>query len=158
VIPPIKAVWPEPGDVIRLRYINKEEFFMRRPYDLSYLYDPEIYAVNRLPAVSDHDCYRTLEEAEAETTSLSLCLNGEWQFFYTENPAECPENFWQPEFDRSQWAQIKVPGHIQLQGYGTPHYTNVPYPWDGHERLTPPAFSLTTKYASSKQSLPVFFI
>lgn len=113
---------------------------MRRPYDLSYLYDPEIFAVNRLPAVSDHDCYRTLEEAEAETSSLSFCLNGEWQFFYTENPAECPKNFWQPEFDRSQWAQIKVPGHIQLQGYGTPHYTNIPYPWDGHERLTPPAF------------------
>ena len=113
---------------------------MRRPYDLSYLYDPEIFAMNRLPAVSDHDCYRSLAEAEAQQTSLVSCLNGTWQFFYTENPTECPENFWQPDFDRTAWAEIKVPGHIQLQGYGTPHYTNIPYPWDGHERLTPPAF------------------
>ena len=111
-----------------------------RPYDLSYLYDPETVAVNRLPAVSDHDCYRSLAEAGAEQSSLQLCLNGQWQFFYTENPAECPENFWHPGFDRSGWAQIRVPGHIQLQGYGTPQYVNVQYPWDGHERLTPPAF------------------
>ena len=111
-----------------------------RPYDLSYLYDPETFAVNRLPAVSDHDCYRNLEEANAGTSSLHLCLNGDWQFFYTENPADCPENFWQPDFDRLSWAQIKVPGHIQLQGYGTPQYVNVQYPWDGHERLEPPAF------------------
>ena len=111
-----------------------------RPYDLSYLYDPETFAVNRLPAVSDHDCYRNLEEAQKDASSLHLCLNGDWQFFYTENPADCPENFWQPAFNRENWAQIKVPGHIQLQGYGTPQYVNVQYPWDGHERLTPPAF------------------
>lgn len=111
-----------------------------RPYDPSYIYDPETFAVNRLPAVSDHDCYRTLEEACADQSSLHVCLNGDWQFFYTENPADCPDNFWQPDFDRSSWGQIKVPGHIQLQGYGTPQYVNVQYPWDGHERLTPPEF------------------
>ena len=111
-----------------------------RPYDPSYIYDPETFAVNRLPAVSDHDCYRTLEEACADQSSLHVCLNGDWQFFYTENPADCPDNFWLPDFDRSSWGQIKVPGHIQLQGYGTPQYVNVQYPWDGHERLTPPEF------------------
>ncbi len=111
-----------------------------RPYDLSFLYEPETVAVNRLPAVSDHDCYRSLAEAEAEQSSLHLCLNGQWQFFYTENPAECPADFWQPDFDRSGWAQIQVPGHIQLQGYGTPQYVNVQYPWDGQEQLTPPHF------------------
>ncbi len=109
-------------------------------YDLRYLYDPEIVSVNRLPAVSDHDCYRSIQEAQAEESSLRLCLNGSWQFFYTENPADCPENFWSPSFDRTGWAPINVPGHIQLQGYGTPQYVNVQYPWDGYERLEPPSF------------------
>ena len=31
-----------------------------------------------------------------------------------------------------------VPGHIQLQGYGRPQYTNVAYPWEGRESLVPP--------------------
>ncbi|MBE5800762.1 MAG: DUF4981 domain-containing protein [Clostridiales bacterium] len=107
-------------------------------YDKSYLTNPEIFAVGRLPAFSDHDCYRTIEEAVAESTSLKSCLNGRWQFFYAETPEMCPDGFEQPAYDRSGWDEINVPGHIQMQGYGVPQYTNVPYPWDGHERLNPP--------------------
>ena len=36
------------------------------------------------------------------------------------------------------WAEINVPGHIQLQGYGKPQYINVAYPWEGVEQLLPP--------------------
>lgn len=109
-------------------------------YDLSCLYKPEVVQVNRLPAVSDHDCYRSIAEAEAQETSLSTLLNGSWKFAYAERIGDCPEGFFATDYDCSAWAEINVPGHIQLQGYGVPQYVNVQYPWDGHERLTPPQF------------------
>lgn len=111
-----------------------------RDYDPSYLSDPGIVAVNRLPAVSDHDCYRTLAEAEADATSLVSNLGGTWRFWYTEDLDQVPLGFWKPDFDRTNWSDIRVPGHIQLQGWGIPQYINVPYPWEGKERLKPPQF------------------
>ena len=107
-------------------------------YDLAYLYDPRTVAVGRLAAHSDHDIYRTLHEADAEHTSLKLLLNGEWQFAYAERPEERPVGFEQPDYDRSGWDTLQVPGHIQLQGYGFPQYVNTQYPWDGHEAIRPP--------------------
>ncbi len=109
-------------------------------YDLSCLYKPEVVQINRLPAVSDHDCYRSTAEADAQKSGLTALLNGTWKFAYAERIEDCPEGFYAADYDHSAWAEIAVPGHIQLQGYGTPQYVNVQYPWDGHERLMPPQF------------------
>ncbi len=35
------------------------------------------------------------------------------------------------------WEQIRVPAHIQMEGYDAPHYTNCAYPWDGKETVRP---------------------
>ena len=35
------------------------------------------------------------------------------------------------------WDDIRVPGHIQLQGYDRPQYANVQHPWDGLEDIWP---------------------
>lgn len=107
-------------------------------YDLDVLTDPAVFAVNRLPAVSDHDVYASAEEAAANAGSLRISLNGQWRFYYAERIDERPVGFYSPGFDCSAWDEIRVPGHIQLQGYGRPQYVNTQYPWDGHERLRPP--------------------
>ncbi|MGL5702721.1 MAG: glycoside hydrolase family 2 protein, partial [Cetobacterium sp.] len=39
--------------------------------------------------------------------------------------------------DSPNWSKIKVPGHMELQGYGEPQYVNTMYPWDGRENLEP---------------------
>ena len=104
------------------------------------LRDPKIVQVNRLPAVSDHDCYRSCEEAQKQESSLTCLLNGCWKFAYAERMEDCPVGFFADGYDTADWDEISVPGHIQLQGYGTPQYVNVQYPWDGHESLLPPAF------------------
>ena len=108
-------------------------------YDLAALYDPEIFAIGRLPAHSDHDIYRTAEEARVHASSLHRSLSGQWKFRYSENPANRPLNFFEEGYDVSAWDEIPVPGHIQMNGYGHPQYVNVQYPWDGHEALVPPA-------------------
>ncbi|UNK19578.1 beta-galactosidase subunit alpha [Paenibacillus sp. N3/727] len=56
-------------------------------------------------------------------------LNGMWKFHYAEEPEAAPEAFYQEDFDVSDWEDIPVPGHWQLQGYGSPHYTDLYYPF-----------------------------
>ncbi len=45
--------------------------------------------------------------------------------------------FYNTEFNDANWNDIQVPGHIQLQGFDNPHYTDVTYPWDGHDVVKP---------------------
>lgn len=107
---------------------------------ISWLTDVSIFAVNRLPAHSDHRYYETIEEAAAEAPmAMRHLLNGSWKFSYAVKPADRPEHFHQVDYDVNAWKDIEVPGHIQLQGYGKPQYVNTMYPWDGHNDIRPPA-------------------
>ena len=106
--------------------------------ELRWLSDPTVFAVNRLDAHSDHLCCRTLDEAESGLTSLRQSLDGAWRFAWSANPAARPADFWQPDADLSGFGTIRVPGHIELQGYGQLQYTNTLYPWDGRSCLRPP--------------------
>ena len=56
-------------------------------------------------------------------------LNGPWKFQLAGNPQARPEGFVQPTFDVSQWGEIPVPSNWQLNGHGTPLYTNIEYPF-----------------------------
>eukprot|EP00670_Eutreptiella_braarudii_P012525 CAMPEP_0174340542 /NCGR_PEP_ID=MMETSP0810-20121108/24733_1 /TAXON_ID=73025 ORGANISM="Eutreptiella gymnastica-like, Strain CCMP1594" /NCGR_SAMPLE_ID=MMETSP0810 /ASSEMBLY_ACC=CAM_ASM_000659 /LENGTH=136 /DNA_ID=CAMNT_0015461717 /DNA_START=266 /DNA_END=673 /DNA_ORIENTATION=+ len=51
----------------------------------------------------------------------------EWRFQLFEGPDECPPGFWNA--DPHTWDRIVVPGNWEMQGHGTPIYTNVTYPW-----------------------------
>lgn len=56
-------------------------------------------------------------------------LNGAWKFHWVPKPAERPLDFWQTGFDDSAWKTIPVPANVEIEGYGIPIYTNIPYPW-----------------------------
>ena len=85
-------------------------------YDLSWLENPEIVAVGRMKAVSDHDIYLNAEELSTGKSSLHACLSGRWRFQYAPDLTTLPEGFWKADFDASGWDEIAVPGHMQLQG------------------------------------------
>ncbi len=106
---------------------------------IDWLSDVNVFAVNRLPAHSDHTYYETVEEAKnGAAMKLRYSLNGNWKFAYSINPTLRPEKFYQLDYDCGSWGDITVPGHIQLQGYGKPQYVNTMYPWDGHNEIRPP--------------------
>ncbi|TYS62285.1 DUF4981 domain-containing protein [Bacillus infantis] len=106
---------------------------------LNWLSDVSVFAVNRLPAHSDHKYYKTLEEARAGASmSMRHSLNGSWKFNYSVNPDMRPAEFYKEKFSCDGWDFINVPGHIQLQGYGKPQYANTMYPWDGLADIRPP--------------------
>ncbi|MFB9328209.1 glycoside hydrolase family 2 TIM barrel-domain containing protein [Paenibacillus aurantiacus] len=103
--------------------------------------NPDLFALNRLPAHAALMPYETVEEAiqgDRRTSSSYLSLNGKWKFSFASNPAARITGFEQDVFDCSAWADIQVPGHWQLQGYDYPQYTNIRYPWEGTEDLKPP--------------------
>lgn len=54
-------------------------------------------------------------------------LNGKWKFHYSHKPADRPQDFYKTDYDTSSWAEINVPGNWEMQGYGTPIYTNTTY-------------------------------
>ena len=98
---------------------------------LQWLTDPRVFAVNRLPAHSDH----TWQAGEAPTRQS---LDGAWAFTYSPDPASRPAEFYRPDADLSAFGSIQVPGHIEMQGYGQIQYINTMYPWDGRSALRPP--------------------
>lgn len=106
-------------------------------FDYNWVADPRFFAVNRLPAHSSHRFYATSEEMNTRCSSFRYSLNGLWHFSYAKNDALAPKGFEAPSFDCKSWDTIRVPGHIQMQGYDKPQYANVQYPWSGRETLHP---------------------
>ncbi len=96
-----------------------------------WLTNPEVFAVNRRTAHSDHKCFD-------KNGTLCQSLNGTWKFSYAENPERRKRDFYLLESTEEEFDEIQVPGHIQLQGYGRPQYVNMMYPWDGVETVVPP--------------------
>ncbi len=52
-------------------------------------------------------------------------LNGMWKFKWVETPSQVPQDFWQPDFDVTEWDEITVPSNWQMEGYGHPKFRNV---------------------------------
>lgn len=50
-------------------------------------------------------------------------------FFTSDAPALSLDGTWDFRLDEGDWGTITVPGHWQLQGHGSPAYTNVRYPF-----------------------------
>jgi len=57
-----------------------------------------------------------------------LRLDGRWRFRLSPR-ATGDDAFTDPGYDDSAWADLPVPSHWQLHGYGAPAYTNIRYPF-----------------------------
>ena len=66
---------------------------------------------------------------ERTNSSRYLLLNGNWKFNWVKQPSERPVNFYKTSYDVSEWEEIPVPSNWEMQGYGTPIYTNQNYPF-----------------------------
>ena len=64
-------------------------------------------------------------------------LNGLWKFHYARNYGSAIPGFESMDYDCRSWEDIRVPAHIQMEGYDVPQYANTQYPWEGHEEIIP---------------------
>ncbi|AHC16111.1 Beta-galactosidase [Salinispira pacifica] len=105
--------------------------------------DPEITGINRLemrPDISWHPDLETALARDPMDRVREIDLNGEWDFLHFNNPDEAlsflsahpaEKHDRSPETGETPaWHNIRVPGNWTLQGWDSPHYTNVRMPFD----------------------------
>ncbi|MEK0209467.1 glycoside hydrolase family 2 TIM barrel-domain containing protein [Bifidobacterium mongoliense] len=104
-----------------------------------WLTDPTIFAVNRVPAHSEHRYYAHMPQGD-ERSDLRQSLDGEWrvEVVQASDIDFHEEPFVAENFDDSAFERIQVPGHLQTAGLMNHKYVNIQYPWDGHENPLEP--------------------
>ena len=86
--------------------------------------NPAVLGINKLPY------HATLQlPSKWKACKESISLDGQWLFRWSRNPEERPIDFYRNDYDVSSWDKITVPGNWQTQGYGTPIYININYPF-----------------------------
>jgi len=94
--------------------------------------NPRVFSRNETPA------HATLTPSPDEATALRLdpaaspwrrSLNGEWRFHFLPGRDGAPEGFHEEAFDDAGWDAIRVPSNWQVEGWGTPIYTNIRHPF-----------------------------
>ena len=108
-----------------------------KTFDYSLVKDSQYFKDGRMDAHSDHTYYRDGEEAQEKATSFRYDLNGIWKFHYARNYGSAIPGFEKTDYCCKDWDDIRVPAHIQMEGYDAPQYANVQYPWEGHEDIHP---------------------
>ncbi|WP_316836504.1 glycoside hydrolase family 2 TIM barrel-domain containing protein [Pedobacter nutrimenti] len=92
--------------------------------------DPECLGINKEKAHATLMPYGDLKEAltgNRYASTWSKSLNGPWKFNWVSWPQQRPEDFYKPSYDVSGWKDIPVPSNWQVEGYGTPYYSNYTY-------------------------------
>lgn len=119
-------------------------------FDYNKIKDITFFKENVLPAHSDHAYFPDEESLRAGENPFRHSLNGIWKFSYGRNLDETIKGFEQPDFNCRNWSEIRVPAHIQMEGYDAPAYVNTQYPWDGREDIwdgeIPTEFNPTASY------------
>ncbi len=86
--------------------------------------NPAVLSINKLP----YHATLQLPSKEKDCGEI-ISLDGQWLFHWSRNPEERPVDFYKEDYDVSGWDRITVPGNWQTQGYGTPIYININYPF-----------------------------
>lgn len=100
--------------------------------------NPEVLGINK------ENPHATLYHADDKAGNPNvMSLNGVWKFHWSPDPQSRPVDFFSENYSTKDWDNIVVPGNWELQGFGTPIYTNISYPFKKDEpRVTsePPEF------------------
>jgi beta-galactosidase len=118
--------------------------------------DQTIHEINKAPRHATLMPYPDRSSALHGTREASVyhqSLNGQWRFHWVAKPQDRPVNFYASGYDVSGWDEITVPSNWEMQGYGTPIYTNITYPFQNN----PPSVTGTppNNYTAYTQRDPV---
>ncbi|MCU0404912.1 MAG: hypothetical protein MUE99_10240, partial [Chitinophagaceae bacterium] len=94
--------------------------------------DVRVFGINKLPARTAIWPSASLAKARIsnyDTNEWVTSLNGDWSFHWAPDPQSRPIDFFKVGFNVSKWKKVLVPSTMEMQGYGTPIYTNSVYPF-----------------------------
>lgn len=107
--------------------------------------NPEITSLNRMPMRNSAFSFENKEKAkqnDREQSANFFSLNGNWKFNWVKDPNQRPQNFFELDYDDSQWDNFRIPASWEANGYGFPIYVNQPYDFAGHNlryaKMNPP--------------------
>ena len=109
-----------------------------KAFDYRMVKDPQYFRDgNRISACSDHLYFASEADMQEGRSAFAECLNGLWKFHYAKNYDSAVRGFEKPDYSCEGWDDIRVPAHIQMEGYDAPQYANTQYPWEGREDIRP---------------------
>ncbi len=92
--------------------------------------DPRVFGANKEAPHATLTPYPNATAAMGHAPSgFVQSLNGMWKFHWVKRPEERPADFYKLDYDVSGWTEIRVPSNWEMEGYGTPIYTNSTYPF-----------------------------
>ena len=117
--------------------------------------DETVFAINKEEGRATMLLYANEAEMKADEasrkpwlpvhSSLRMMLSGTWQFHWSPSPDVRPKDFYEPGYDASAWKTIPVPSCWEMQGYGTPIYTNSRYAFEANPPFIRPVKGWTTE-------------
>ncbi|WP_235841591.1 glycoside hydrolase family 2 TIM barrel-domain containing protein [Confluentibacter sediminis] len=120
-----------------------------------------IFGVNKEPGHASYVPYPSLTSLKADqnfnkpwlenSSTLYQTLNGKWKFNWVKQVSERPLDFYKSSYNDSNWKEIAVPSCWEMQGYGTPIYTNFTYPFKNN----PPFIEPQKGYTNEVETNPV---
>lgn len=118
----------------------------------------EIIAIGKLPPRGSR-AWPSPNEQEAKNfrhgnnSTWVRSLNGTWKFHWVNHPEKRPVEFFKSDYDVANWKTIPVPSTWQREGFGTPLYVNIKYPF----AVDPPRVmgKPNKKFTSFKERNPV---
>lgn len=94
--------------------------------------DQRVFEINKERPHSTLMPYKNRDKAVVgvrEKSKNYKSLNGMWKFNWASKPADRPVDFYKIDYNVSGWNDIRVPSNWEIEGYGTPIYTNITYPF-----------------------------
>ncbi len=114
--------------------------------------DPRKNEVNRLPMHADFFAYESQQLAsrgDKEQSANYMTLNGTWKFHWVKDSDARPLDFWKTDYNDRGWGTMPVPGVWELNGYGSPQYLNIGYPWREQFKNNPPQVPVEDNHVGS---------
>ncbi len=111
--------------------------------------NPAINYIGKMPARATGFPFESRAKAVVGHRTRSrrfLSLNGAWKFAFSPSADALPAGFERPDFDVSQWEEIKVPADWQTEGYDQARYNNITYPFPANRPLIPHATNPVGSY------------
>ncbi len=120
----------------------------------------QVFAINKEAPHATLFPFESREAASAgvEDSKWFQSLNGTWKFRFDQHPDQRPLDFFEEGYDVSQWADINVPGNMEMEGkdadgnygkYGNPVYLDERFPFDAQWPDAPDDHNPTGSYRTN---------
>ena len=109
----------------------------------------EVFAINKEaphPLLFPYGNTQAAFLDEKENSPFFQSLNGLWKFHWVRNPNDRPSNFFEEDFDDSEWNYFPVPANWEVHGLDYPIYLDEKYPFNTTYPKTPADYNPVGTY------------